>query len=369
VSRQAILLLITAALLLAASVLPWAVRPVWPELYRDVFHMVGTVQGGLTCGLAGVLLWRVPALTDGRPPKWWLTAMIAVMCVATVVVSFLRHLLPYDILLGVGQGTWLLALVSAGTFALRRFRAANGRSVAVTWYVLAAATGIAGAVLLSAYSTLGSLGQETLHGLDREWLKFIGRGWLLQCLFLGLIIGWMHDHAQASGLLRNTSAERSRMRALACMAALVASVPLELWSSTRLGLSVRLVATLYGLHTAGFFANRLTPAHIATGSIPLGYMVGATMPRWRTAGLHLVFIGGFVVGPLLWLAATNAVGKMSWLRRTVALLGLALVLRSAADIMTSLDNRVGVVAMAASAFVAAMGFAVVWLLSLSIARR
>jgi hypothetical protein len=86
---------------------------------------------------------------------------------------------------------------------------------------------------------------------------------------------------------------------------LTISIPLELWVSYEVGMGLRaLLAYIIVVHGCGLwnFPGRSSPLSwcIWTSGwlLTLGYAVAALSPEYRLTGLHIVFIGGFTLGPL-----------------------------------------------------------------------
>ena len=179
------------------------------------------------------------------------------------------------------------------------------------------------------------------------WLVFLGRGYLLQCMFLAVIIAIapvvLPQTFEPGGTKINRLSVGKPFHII-CALILVLSIPLELWVSYFAGMVVRALLTyLTIVHTCRLW--RL-PRHDSPLSwciwgsawlLPCGYAVAALSPAYRLVGLHIVFIGGFSMGSLSY-ALYRLIDGQEDLRRyidrglTVGLfsgfLVLALVLRS-----------------------------------------
>jgi uncharacterized protein involved in response to NO len=201
----------------------------------------------------------------------------------------------------VSQAFWMALVVMLLGFIVPRFLSAGaGRRPpnSFLWVPLALAMGIAGSMMIAAG---GMLGQTYF------WLHDCGRLFLLQGMFLGLVLGVggmvlpLVTRGDAPPDAVATSRDRwIRAGHLASALALMASFWMEIrWSQVG-GLALRAVvivlililsARIYRLPTVPGWHRRLV--WLSAWSVPAGYVVAAVFPQQLKAGLHIVFIGGF----------------------------------------------------------------------------
>jgi uncharacterized protein involved in response to NO len=260
--------------------------------YRAIFHAMTQVQGFLTCFAAGFLTTMLPRRT--RSPEAGL-ALIGLCAAAPVVTTFAA----WNGAWAVAQTSWLALVAALMVFVQRRIGTALGRRRpphSFVWIPAALAFGMIGAL---ATGVGGALGPDywTLHEL--------GRGLVLQGLFVGLVLG---VGSFAVPLMTRGEAApdaepglgRVKLLHLGAVALLLASFAVETWLSVRLGLALRGAVAGAVL----LFAGRLHrppdrpglirwSIWIAAWCVPLGYAAAALSP-WSVKGpLHVTFIGGF----------------------------------------------------------------------------
>jgi uncharacterized protein involved in response to NO len=201
------------------------------------------------------------------------------------------------------QAFWVALVLVVTAFAVRRFRSAAAPRRppnSFLWVPLSFAMGIAGAALIALY---GALGPE--HFLLHDF----GRLLLLQGVFVGLVVGVgglvfpLVTRGEGPPDGAAGSADR-RARAGHTVAALIlaGSFWVEVYHSLRGGLALRALlvlvlllvsARLWRLPTVPGWHRRLV--WLSAWMIPAGYSLAAVFPGQKTAGLHVVFIGGFAL--------------------------------------------------------------------------
>ncbi len=264
------------------------------ERYHPIFHALAQVQGFLMAFATGFLMTAVPKRTGTPPAAPWQLAVAAVCLVGTTGAAFFERWL-------LSQALWLaLALLLAG-FVLRRGFAAGARRrppVSFIWLPVGLGMGIVGAILTALGGGGGGLWE----------LHEIGRGLVLQGMFLGFVIGVgsfalpLMTRGQAAP--DATATRRDRRATLAHLggaAALAGTFVLERrWPAAAHLLRGTIV--LVALVLSGGLARlpdrpganrRLIWA--AAWLVPAGYLLAALFPARPKAALHVTFIGGFAL--------------------------------------------------------------------------
>lgn len=337
-----------AGILACASVAHWLVVAFYPDTaHRHVYHMIASVQAFLTCLLAAFSFIWLQKTEDNRGYiKHLVRLILAVLATGgTAVTAWLRYAVPREIMLAVSEISWLiLALIIAFSTLPRihHLRETKRWPDSFVWLPAALVFGICGAVLVSTYSSF-----LVVTGNKIWWLVFLGRGYLLQCMFLSVIIAVapviLPQILKPEGIKINRLSMGKPFHII-CALILVLSIPLELWVSYSAGMIVRALLTYFTI----VHSNRLwsLPRHDSPLSwciwssawlLPGGYAVAAMSPAYRLVGLHIVFIGGFSMGSLSY-ALNRLVDGKETVRRYVdrgltiglfaGFLVLALVLRS-----------------------------------------
>lgn len=303
------LLFLLSGILACASVIHWLVVAFAPDTaHRHVYHMISSVQAFLTCLLAAFSFIWLQKNADNRSHITHLVRFILAVlaAVGTAVTAWLRYAVPREIMLGVSEICWLiLALIIAFSVfpRLHHLNKTNRLPDSFVWLPTALIFGIAGAVLVSTYSSI-----LVVTGNKIWWLVFLGRGYLLQCMFLAVIIAVAPVVLPQILERKVTKINRLSMGKpfhIICALILVLSIPLELWVSYEAGMVVRALLTyLTIVHTCRLWT---LPRHDSPLSwciwgsawlLPCGYAAAALSPTYRLVGLHIVFIGGFTMGPL-----------------------------------------------------------------------
>ena len=303
------MLFLLAGILACTSVIHWLVVAFSPDTaHRHVYHMISSVQAFLTCMLAAFsFIWLQKTEDNHSHIKHLVRFILAFLAtVGTAVTAWLRYAVPREIMLAVSEISWLiLALIIALSVLphIHNLRKTNRWPDSFVWLPAALIFGIAGAALVSTYSSI-----LVVTG-NKIWsLVFLGRGYLLQCMFLAVIIAVAPVVLPQTLKPEGTKINRLSMGKpfhIICALILVLSIPLELWVSYEAGMVVRALLTyLTIVHTSHLWT---LPRHNSPLSwciwgsawlLPCGYAAAALSPTYRLVGLHIVFIGGFTMGPL-----------------------------------------------------------------------
>lgn len=312
------------------------------EDYRSIFHSITQIQAFLTSFAVGFLFTMIPRRTGSTPPN--VTEMT--VCIAAPVVTCWAAWSEH---IALSQGAWLLLAVTVIQFAVRRFLSATARRRppnSFVWIPLAFAMGIAGSIMTGLYG---------IRGGHEMWLHDVGRGLVLQGVFIGLVLGVgglalpLMTRGQPPPDGATTPADtRSRLGHAAGALLLLASFFVQYAYSVRAGLALRgAVVLAVLLLSAEIWRAPTTPGlnrrvlWTAAWMLPLGYFFAAAYPAAFKAGLHVAFIGGFA---LMTLAVSTQVtlghGGYSdlvtgwpWQVATIAtLIGAAVVPRAMMDL-------------------------------------
>lgn len=266
------------------------------EDYRSIFHAITQIQAFLTAFAVGFLFTMIPRRTGSTPPN----AIEMAICIAAPIVTcwgaWSEHV-------ALSQGAWLLLAITVIQFAVRRFLSATARRRppnSFVWIPLAFAMGIAGSIMTGLYG---------IRGGHEMWLHDIGRGLVLQGVFIGLVLGvgglaiplMTRGQPPPDGAATPTDV-RSRLGHLAGAVLLLASFYIQYAYSIRAGLALRGAVVLAVLMlSAEIWQKPTTPGlnrrvlWMAAWMLPLGYFCAAAHPAAFKAGLHVSFIGGFAL--------------------------------------------------------------------------
>jgi uncharacterized protein involved in response to NO len=279
------------------GVLHWLLHAVGVlENYRPVFHAVTQIQGFLMSFAVGFLFTAIPRRTGTAPPAAWEMGLGIAAPLGTALSAWQQRW-------AVSQAFWIVMLLAVLVFALRRFtseRAARRPPNSFIWVPLALLMGLAGSILI---------GIAAARGADFFWYHDLGRLFLLQGMFLGLVagIGGMvlplitrgESSVDAGGGERDR-AERGAHVAAAVL--LAGSFWMENSGWPRLAVLLRAaVMAAEMLFSARLGRPPSVPgwhrrlAWLSAWLIPAGYVLMALFPLQRAAGLHVVFIGGFAL--------------------------------------------------------------------------
>lgn len=266
------------------------------DSYHAVFHSIVQIQGFLFCFALGFLFTAIPGRTGTDRPAPWQIAVGVVAPLGTTISAWFEWF-------AASQLFWLVLIAMLMEFTVRRFVSSGaGRRppVGFLWIPVSLAMGICGSLLIGAYGILGDA-HYRLHEL--------GRLYLLQGMFVGLVIGvgsMVLPLLTRKANSRDLGSTPRDLRALlghgAAAVGLVASLQLENAGQVRGGLALRAAVALVALVAAGGIARlpsvpgwhrRLV--WLSAWLIPAGYALGAAFPIARLAGMHVVFIGGFAL--------------------------------------------------------------------------
>ena len=264
--------------------------------FDPIFHAMTQIQGFLMAFAVGFLFTMIPRRTGSRPPETWEVVVCAVAPVATTVAAWLQAW-------AWSQVAWLALALVLIAFAVRRFASATARRrppAGFVWIPLSIAMGILGSVL----TAVGAI-----PALDVFWLHNVGRGLVLQGMFVGLVLGVgtlafpLMTRGKAPADVAGSRGDWTAM-ALHALGALIvaASFFLEVTGALRLALSLRALVALAVL-VAVIELWRLPDqpgwnrwlVWLAGWMLPLGYGFAAVWPQHLSAGLHITFVGGFAL--------------------------------------------------------------------------
>jgi len=264
--------------------------------YRSIFHAITQIQAFLTSYAVGFLFTMIPRRTGSTPPG---TIEMAICMAAPVVTcwgAWSEHI-------AISQGAWLLLALTVIQFAVRRFLSATARRRppnSFVWIPLSFAMGIAGSIMTGLYA---------IRGAQDMWLHDVGRGLVLQGVFLGLVLGVgglalpLMTRGQPPPDGAATPADvRSRLGHAAGALLLLASFFVQHAYSLRAGLALRGTVVLAVLLLSAEIWRRPTTPGLnrrvlwtAAWMLPVGYFLAAAYPVAFKAGLHVSFIGGFAL--------------------------------------------------------------------------
>ncbi len=264
--------------------------------YRPVFHSIAQIQGFMMCFAVGFLFTAIPRRTGTAPPAAWQMIVAVIAPTGSTMAAWFEQW-------AWSQACWMiLALVLVG-FAVRRFRSASASRRppnSFVWVPISFGMGMVGSGLIGSY---GLLGREYF------WLHDLGRLFLLQGMFLGLVVGVggmvLPLITRGQGPPDGAASARDRLVRVGHLAAaliLAGSFWLENSVSLRGGLALRALVILAVLLLASRIWRLPTAAGwhrwlvwLSAWMIPAGYVLAALFPGQKKAGLHVVFIGGFAL--------------------------------------------------------------------------
>lgn len=281
-----------AVILLWAGVLHWLLLGLGVlESYRSIFHALAQIQGFMTCLALGFLLTFVPRRTSTPPPARWELAVAMAAPAGLVAFAWLERW-------AVSQLFWLALVVVLLRFLARRARSHSGPlAPSFVWVPLSFALTLPAGVLTAVGARSGG---------DLMWLHDLGRNFILQGLFTGLILGV--GSAVLPAFLYAEPSEGGRaggrwrpIAHLALVAVLLASFWVEARGAMEVGYALRGAAPLAALLMGGLHRRPVQPGvrpwlmWIACWMLPAGYFLVALWPGYRRVGLHVVFIGSFAL--------------------------------------------------------------------------
>jgi uncharacterized protein involved in response to NO len=264
--------------------------------YRSIFHAITQIQSFLTAFAVGFLFTMIPRRTGSTPPTPIEMSICLLMPVITCVAAWTEHI-------AVSQAAWLLLAITVIQFAVRRFLSATARRRppnSFVWIPIAFLMGIAGSVMTAIYG---------MGGGEKMWLHDVGRGLVLQGVFIGLVLGVgglalpLMTRGQPPPDATGDPADNLRRMGHAISAALVvASFFLQSLYSVQMGLLLRGFVILSVLFASAEIWRRPTSPGLnrrvillAAWCLPLGYLLAAAFPLALKAWLHVAFIGGFAL--------------------------------------------------------------------------
>ena len=266
------------------------------DQYRSTFHAITQIQAFLTAFAVGFLFTMIPRRTGSAPPS----RVEMLVCMAAPIVTCWSAWREHIVL---SQAAWVLLALTVIQFAVRRFLSATSRRRppnSFVWIPFGFAMGIAGSVMTALFG---------MSSGEAMWLHDIGRGLVLQGVFIGLVLGvgglalpLMTRGQPPPDAAANARDVRSRISHLLGALVLVASFFIQHEYSLRAGLALRaavvlavllLSAEIWRLPTTPGLNRRVL--WLAAWMLPLGYLLAAAYPTAFKAGLHVSFIGGFAL--------------------------------------------------------------------------
>lgn len=326
--------------------------------FRSIFHSMAQVQGFLGCFAAGFLLTFIPRRTMTGPAQLW-QVVVCAMCPVMLCVFAWREQWA------LAQVWWLIEMGVLLQFVIGRAAAMRRpltTPASLVWVPLGLGFGLIGAVLTA---------MPSLHAL--------GKGLLLEGLMASLVMGIgamlvpVVTRAEPPKPLTRDALILHGALAVAFAASFV--IQAEPMASMRVGYGLRLVvasavlvrgARLWVWPTEPGLNRRLV--WFAAWCLPVGYLLLTLWPMQRSAGLHVIFIGGFsllsmTIGHHVMAAhGGHQAWLQGWAKATIAMAAgtwVAMIAR----VMMQLDsaNYLKWMTLAAVAFIASAG---AWLLAL-----
>lgn len=264
--------------------------------YRAIFHSMAQVEGFLLCFAVGFLFTMIPRRTVSAPPAAWEMLVCLVAPVTTVVAGWYEWWM-------LSQVGWLAVCIVLVAFVVRRLVSVSSQRRppnSFVWIPVAFLMGLSGALLTGAYGIFGE---------SYRWLHELGRGLLLQGVFISLVLGVgglalpVMTRGVAPADTTDGFADRlARFGHLLAGAFLAASFVVQVTSSVALGLWMRaIVVVVVLLATAELWKPPLPQGWnrrsiwLAAWLLPGGLVLAALFPAHLQAGLHVSFIGGFAL--------------------------------------------------------------------------
>lgn len=285
------------ALLAWAGVLHWLLHATGVLVdYKPVFHSIAQIQGFMLCFAVGFLFTAIPRRTGTAPPAAWQMAVALAAPPCIVIAAWLERW-------GISQLFFVALVAVVIAFAVGRFLSAGAARRppnSFLWVPLSFAMGVGGSVLIAV---------GTSRGESWFWLHDLGRLFLLQGMFIGLVVGVggmvipLITNGDAPPDAASTARDHvARAGHVAAALGLAASFWIENRWSQPAGLALRSALTLAVL----LLSSRIYRPPVVPGwhrrlvwfsawMIPAGYALAAAFPLQLKAGLHVVFIGGFAL--------------------------------------------------------------------------
>jgi len=259
-----------------------------------IFHSITQVEGFLLCFAMGFLFTMIPRRTGTAPPSAVEMAIGLAAPVLTAAAAWQQQW-------ALSQAGWITACVLLVVFVMRRFLSTGARRrppTSFVWIPVALLLGLVGSVLTGSGSLLGS---------DWQWLHNLGQMFVLQGVFIALILGVgglalpMMTRGVAPADASLAPVDILTMGAhLVAAALLVASFFVQQKVSVTAGCGLRaavIVAEflfameLWRWPTLPGWNRRVI--WVAAWCLPLGFALAALFPDYYEGGLHVSFIGGF----------------------------------------------------------------------------
>jgi uncharacterized protein involved in response to NO len=318
--------------------------------YPAFLHVRLMIEGFIGAFVIGFLGTAGPRLLEARPlasGEYWTLLGLHLFSIAA-------HLGRYFV---IGDSSFALALASLAGFLSHRF--AKRGNLPPPSFVLVAfglLSGVAGSALLAwttCYPSSLALYSFSLLALNQGFalLPVLGVGAFIFPRTLGLSEGDECLDSRRAKLMWNKKA------GAAAATALVIIVALALEGAGQL----RAAGALKFLTAAFYVIGQMRPAirwsrapfqgqciRIAIWCLLLGLLWEVVLPQFRVAGLHLVFIGGFML--IVFVVAARVVlghsgqahlcsGRLPGMITTFVLLMLAIATRISADFLPSVAGR------------------------------
>ncbi len=261
-----------------------------------IFHGIAQIEGFLLSFAIGFLFTMIPRRSGTWPPSPLEMATGIAAPLFTVAAAWNQSW-------AASQIGWIAACLLLVTFVLRRFLSASARRrppASFVWIPVALLLGLTGSIMTGAGGALGA---------DWMWLHDLGRHFVLQGVFVSLVlgVGGLALPLMTRGEAPPDSSLSSRDLLvigahLVAAALLVASFFVQQSVSIRAGCGLRAAVIAAELaFGAGLWrlpsvagSNRRT-IWLAAWLIPAGFAFAALFPDWYQAGLHVSFVGGFAM--------------------------------------------------------------------------
>ncbi len=253
--------------------------------FRVVFHSMVQVQGFLACFVAGFLFTFIPRRTSTLPPAAWQLAIAALSPVLLAVFAWREQW-------AIAQAFWLVQLAVLLDFVIGRARASRNPNRApptLIWIPVALILGVLGGVM----------------SIFPQW-HGLGRALVLEGVVAALVMGIgtmlvpVITRAQPPPTEASSKAPRWPQLLLAAIFVASFAVQVETALPPRLGYGMRLAVVVLVLVLGAELWRRPTQpglnrwvVWVAAWCLPLGYLLLMLWPEQRSAGLHVVFLGGF----------------------------------------------------------------------------
>ena len=324
-------------LLAWAGVLHWLLLATGAtDEYRSTFHAITQIQGLMTCFATGFLFTFIPRRTGGEPARAWQIAVAVVAPVATTGFAWFELWVP-------SQACWVALILVVMGFAFSRARRSKSRGAFPPGFLWVPGT-LAGSLAAAVVAGIGGA-----SGGDRMWLHDVGRSFIQQGLFTGLVLGIGSLLLPVLAYGKPPAPPRRGVAVAAHAAAILAfmaSFPVEWQLDLRAGFAMRAAITTGVLCAAGLWRRPTMPglhrtlAWLSAWCLPMSALVVTAFPGYRRAGLHVAFIGCFALAALsvsVHVALTHA-GRAKLLeQRPWQVAGFALLLAAALGFRFALD--------------------------------